>query len=236
MEILIGADPEVFVKQGGVFVSGHTLIPGTKRDPFMVPKGAVQVDGVALEFNIFPAESEDEFVGNVTTVMSILGMMIPDDHEIVISPTAHFDPGYFNDLPQEPKLLGCEPDYDAYTGKINPKPQTDRPMRTGAGHIHIGWTAGRQADDPGHFETCREVVRALDSTLFPMSMEWDSDEERRELYGKMGSFRPKHFGVEYRPLSNAWLRDEALMRKVYSTTVDVVRGYFTMREEMTRAA
>ena len=52
MNILIGADPELFVKKDGVVVSGHDLIQGTKADPFPVQDGAVQVDGMALEFNI----------------------------------------------------------------------------------------------------------------------------------------------------------------------------------------
>ena len=49
----IGADPEVFVADSltNTFVSAHDLVPGTKLEPFAVNKGAVQVDGMALEFN-----------------------------------------------------------------------------------------------------------------------------------------------------------------------------------------
>ena len=51
-KILVGCDPEIFVKQAGVFKSAHGLVVGDKKDPQKVNKGAVQVDGMALEFNI----------------------------------------------------------------------------------------------------------------------------------------------------------------------------------------
>lgn len=53
----IGADPEVFVGREGQFFSAHGLVPGNKRRPHKVDRGAVQVDGMALEFNIDPASS-----------------------------------------------------------------------------------------------------------------------------------------------------------------------------------
>ena len=55
--ILIGCDPEVFVKQNGVFRSAHGLIRGDKKNPQKIRSGAVQVDGMALEFNIDPART-----------------------------------------------------------------------------------------------------------------------------------------------------------------------------------
>ena len=67
-EILIGCDPEVFVKKDGLFKSAHGLIKGDKKNPFKIRSGAVQVDGMALEFNIDPAHNEDEFVFLVNDV------------------------------------------------------------------------------------------------------------------------------------------------------------------------
>ena len=56
-KILVGCDPEVFVKQNGVFKSAFGLIKGDKKNPQKIRNGAVQVDGMALEFNIDPAAS-----------------------------------------------------------------------------------------------------------------------------------------------------------------------------------
>lgn len=55
MSYLVGADPELFVSKAGVILSAFGLVGGTKKVPQKVERGAVQVDGMALEFNIDPA-------------------------------------------------------------------------------------------------------------------------------------------------------------------------------------
>jgi len=95
--LTVGADPEVFVKQGGKFVSAHGLVQGTKEEPFVVDKGAVQVDGMALEFNIDPAKNAKEFSDNIRVVMDILDGMVPD-HELVPTPTATFGKKYMTTM------------------------------------------------------------------------------------------------------------------------------------------
>jgi hypothetical protein len=59
----------------------------------------------------------------------------------------------------------------------------------------------------------------MDFYLGLPSLAYDSDQERREMYGKAGCCRYKPYGTEYRTLSNAWLKSEALMRWVYRNTV-----------------
>ena len=49
MQILLGTDPEVFMKQHGKFISAHGMVEGDKENPYLVKDGAVQVDGMALE-------------------------------------------------------------------------------------------------------------------------------------------------------------------------------------------
>ena len=151
MQIKIGCDPEIFVKKNGRFRSAHGLIPGTKKEPFRVAKGAVQVDGMALEFNIDPASSEDEFVDNIQTVMGELRAMVPG-YELAVVPTAVFHGNHFRCQPEEALELGCEPDFNAYTGNENEKPDNKRPMRTASGHIHLGFTEDQDPKDPEHFQ------------------------------------------------------------------------------------
>jgi len=220
--ILIRTDPEVFVKdKNGVFFSGHDLIPGTKRSPYRVPKGAIQVDGVALEFNTDPASTKEEFCENISTVMGEMERIYKEvrpDLEIAIEPTATFDPDYFFKLPKEALLLGCEPDFSAYTGKPNKKPKTTEPFRTGSGHIHIGFGKFSSRSDE-HMDTCCRLVRQLDSVLFLSSLLWDDDQKRRELYGKIGAFRPKSYGLEYRPMSNRYLSRRLIQEFVFEAAV-----------------
>lgn len=217
MQLLIGADPEVFVQQYGKFVSGFGLIEGTKQNPFKVDKGAVQVDGMALEFNIDPAASEGEFVHNVQHVMEQLALMVPK-HNLVIVPVAHFGKKVFSEQPEEALELGCDPDFNAYTGNVNPKPNGNKPFRTAAGHIHIGWTKDMDVEDPGHIEACQMLTRQLDYFLGIPSVLFDSNKQRRDMYGKAGCYRVKPYGVEYRVLSNAWLKSPERISWVYKTT------------------
>lgn len=213
-KILIGCDPEVFVKKDGLFKSAHGLIRGDKANPFPVRRGAVQVDGMALEFNIDPAATEDEFCINVQDVFDQMKLMVPD-YEVVATPVAHFEAAYLKDQPPAALELGCDPDYNAWTTEANERPDGDRPMRTASGHIHIGWTNGEDVQDFNHMNRGQMVAKQMDFYLGLPSLMYDGDKERREMYGKAGACRYKPYGVEYRTLSNKWLNSEQLMRWVF---------------------
>jgi hypothetical protein len=217
LRILIGADPEVFVKNDkNIFVSGHGLIPGTKKEPFKVPLGAVQVDGMALEFNTQPAGNAEDFVDTVFSVKTHLGNMVKGKgFTIVEEPVAIFDKEVFDSTPPEAKVLGCDPDFNAWTGERNNPPDNLTTMRTAAGHIHIGWGKGFNVEDDCHIEDCRALVKQMDYYLGLYSLWWDEDDKRRAMYGQAGAFRPKPYGVEYRVLSNVWLRDREITRWIW---------------------
>lgn len=230
--ILIGTDPELFIRSGGKFISSHDLMPGTKVNPYPVDCGAVQVDGVAAEFNIIPASTFDEYLHNIKSVRQQMLDMIrhgAPDAELVAVPTAYFDPEYFESLPEETKLLGCTPDYDAYTGEPNCPPHTDEPFRTGSGHQHIGWTMGEDVEDPNHFGLCCELVKELDRVVYPLTRTYDFDDKRRTLYGAPGSFRPKHYGVEYRAISNAFLQSDDTIELIYRAVRETAEGFLSTR-------
>lgn len=234
MKITIGADPEIFVhdRRKNHYISAHDLIPGTKKNPYGIKYGAVQVDGVALEYNIEPASSPAQFTAYNMAVLRTLNHMVQQKnnaYSLIFKPTIHFPVEYFEkEIPADAKVLGCDPDYNAYTGEINHPPSTKKPMRTGSGHIHIGWTENADPLSPAHFFDCISVVKQLDHTLGFLSSVWDEDTERQELYGKMGTFRPKPYGVEYRVLSNAWLRYPRLYPWIFNTVktslADLERG------------
>lgn len=223
----IGADPEVFAfsKTTKTAISAHDLVPGTKDVPHKVQDGAVQVDGVALEFNINPASSADEFVRNINSVYGQMRQMATEknpDVDFVLKPWVQFEKKVFDNVPAFNKQLGCEPDYNAYTGLENLLRQPAEGFRTTAGHLHIGWTDGEDTTDPDHFGRCIDAVKALDCTLGDQVVELRLDPEnwrRQQLYGARGAFRPKPYGFEYRVLSNFWLRSEAMTRWVYDRTL-----------------
>ena len=219
LNILVGADPEIFMMKGGKFVSAHGAVPGDKKNPHKVDKGAVQVDGMALEFNIDPAKNEQEFITNLTTVMATLKDMVPG-YDLNAVPVADFDEAVMLAQPQEALELGCEPDFNAWeNGAVNPRPDGKVNFRTGAGHVHIGWGNDFDIGDPNHLEACCMVVKQLDYYLGLGSLLYEPDNRRRTMYGAAGAFRPKSYGVEYRVLSNAWLKDEKLMSWVYRNNI-----------------
>lgn len=221
MKVTVGADPEVFLGKNGVFVSAHNLVPGTKAEPHHIFKGAVQVDGMAAEFNIDPAENEDEFMFNLDVVLGQLKEIVPD-YDFLQQASVSFNEEFMAEIPFYALELGCEPDYNAYTGEVNTKPDGKTLKRTAGGHIHIG---GFESDNPFesfHYSQMRNIIRALDQTVGVASLIWDKDDERRSLYGQAGAFRPKTYGVEYRTLSNAWIFSKPLQKYVFRTVQSAV--------------
>ena len=221
MHITVGCDPELFVTQNGKFRSAHGLIPGTKEAPFRVKNGAVQVDGMALEYNIDPVDNADDFVRFNQSVMEQMRAMVPD-YDFAIVPSCKFNGNHFRAQPDEAKELGCQPDYNAYTGVANPRPDNKTTMRTASGHVHIGFIDDADPNSDEHMVRCATLIKQLDCYLGLPSLLFDNDVRRRRMYGAAGAFRPKPYGVEYRVLSNAWLLNENRMRFVFNQTVRAV--------------
>lgn len=217
--LTIGCDPEIFLTKDGKAISAHGLIKGTKYEPFNVDRGAVQVDGTALEFNIQPANTVDIFCFSIKSVMASLRSMVPE-YNFDFNSSRTYPKDYFDSLPKEAKELGCEPDYNAWTMSINPSPDPRSTFRTIAGHVHLGWLA-EPADEEEHFYDCIEFVKQLDYCIGVPSIiidNSDTSRERRKLYGKAGSFRPRpNYGLEYRVLSPFWLTSEERMRWLFGS-------------------
>lgn len=219
-DFLLGADPEVFIRgttAGKPWVSAEGLLPGTKKDPHPVAGGAVQVDGMAAEYNIDPAKSEQEFVDLNNQVLIQLSKMVPD-FELVNRPCVTFSKKVWDGVPDLSKEMGCDPDMDAYTNALNIQPEPDVDYRTAAGHIHLGWITGMDVEDLSHQDACNMMAKELDIYL-GMPFAWLDNSEaarkRRKLYGKAGAYRIKSYGMEYRVLSNFWVGNEQLTRWVY---------------------
>lgn len=219
IQFTLGADPEVFVKYKGKGVSVfETGLPGNKKEPFKTAAGALQQDGFAAEFNIDPTPAPDfnRFNQNIVKTLADLRENLNKSgktYNLAIQPVMDFDPDYMAAQPEHVKELGCDPDFCAYTLEANPRPEGDRPFRSGAGHIHFGWGADIPVDNEEHLEICAGFVKMLDATVGLFMTFIDREPRRRELYGKAGAFRPKPYGVEYRTPSNAWIttRDRRLM-------------------------
>lgn len=231
MNFTIGADPELFIGKGDKPRSAFGLIEGDKINPQKVNYGAVQVDGMALEFNIDPANNQEEFKHNINEVMkTMLGMI--KGYNIINTCSVKFHPNHFNHQPYEAMMLGCDPDYNGYSLKVNPTPKPigkNRTLRTAGGHVHIGWDKINK-NPSVHFNQAAQLARYMDQEVGVYSILWDGDSERRQLYGKAGAFRSKPYGMEYRSMSNKWIFNEKLIEVVFDFTIDAINKMFENKD------
>lgn len=214
MSFYIGADPEAFVGNENGVRSIIGLIGGTKNAPRPLPCGpgfAVQEDNVALEYNIPASPSKELFVSNITTAMDFLGKVLNDRYNLqFVKESAVSFP---LDQLRHPaaRVFGCDPDFNAWTGKMNSKPKAeDKNLRSCGGHVHIG-----VVDTPYANLSPEEIIKACDLHLGIGSVILDKGMLRKQLYGKAGAYRKKDYGPEYRTLSNFWIFDKTLMEWVY---------------------
>jgi len=234
----IGADPEVFVRDRKTrrFVGAMGVVSGTKAQPSVLPIGYCfgQVDGMALEFNIPPSTRVVDFVEAIADGKKGL-RWASDSHNlaVVVRSTVEFDAEEWERAPEENKRLGCDPDYCAWDGvHINAPPNPNVTFRSGAGHVAIGW-GNRFSITEDYKQVCGALAREMDALLGVSSLLWDQDTKRRELYGKAGAFRPKKFGVEYRTLSNSWVRNRTLSWYVAKQTFKVCKNMMDMQLQQT---
>ena len=211
----LGCDPEAFlVDIFGSLRSSIGLIGGSKSLPLALPIGdgyAVQEDNVALEFNIPPASNADEFINSINKTLGFLGGVVKDNYGLSIG---RMSAASFPDAElQDPaaKEFGCDPDYNAWTGKRNPRPKaSDANLRSCGGHVHIGFD---KTAAPIH-----KVIQMMDLHCGVPSVLMDQGELRKQLYGKAGAYRDKSYGGEYRTMSNFWIFDDKLIKWVWGNT------------------
>lgn len=216
MTILIGCDPEVFLKDSdNTIISSIGLIGAGKDKPLVVEDGAVLEDNVLAEINIIPAQTSGQFISRISKVLKQLTDITHKDIEIKTSHNFTRE-----ELLKDEKALefGCDRDMNVYTGDYNPKPNPFTTLRTAGGHIHVG---AEGIDLP-------RLVRTMDLYLGVPSVLMDNDKERRQVYGTAGCYRPKDYGLEYRVLSNFWLRTPELMQWAYDQSIKAVNDHKTV--------
>lgn len=221
----IGTDTEVFLQdEKGRLVPAVGLVGGTKQKPRPLDDSgtAVQEDNVMLEFNTIPAQNAEEWLGNVNhALVLIIDEMKKKKMTLNYSPSVVFDDNQLKSA--QARHMGCDPDYSAWTLSENPtqSAKSMRNVRTAGGHIHVSFHYRGKLPDRVHFVN---LIRMMDLTLGVPSVILDNDDRRRSFYGVAGAHRVKHEDrVEYRTLSNFWLRNDSLKRWVYNNTVHAVR-------------
>ena len=227
----IGTDPEFFLKKGDELVSSQSAkIQGTKHEPVTLKcGGTIQRDNVAVEFATVPAKDGNDFVKKVKDCLIDTYNMLPEGHDLIVEPSATFDSVHLKD--PEAQEFGCDPDFNAYTVAMNEKPWCgDSGFRSCGAHIHVGCLGDDGKAIKGlefllKFDGKIIAIKSMDLYHGTISTVLDNSNaavKRRELYGKAGAHRPTDYGVEYRVLSNYWMKSPELVMLMDSLTRDAM--------------
>jgi hypothetical protein len=227
-QFTIGADPELFLEDinKDQLVSSVGIIEGTKDEPEYLKDGTfVMKDNVAIEFGMKPCWTEEEWLDVLADSYTQLNNHLPEHLRLVCLASAEFPETELQT--EEACQFGCDPDYNAWTKKRNKPPKaTQTNFRSCGGHVHVGHINGSTThfllEKMGKINT----VRMMDAFLGVPSIILDNNpasQQRRQLYGKAGCHRETDYGVEYRTLSNFWLKSPAMQKYIYRATADVLR-------------
>lgn len=227
----IGSDIECFLRNSSdQIVNAASHIKYSKESPYTRENIKIYYDNVLAEFNIPPCESGKEFVINITNGLYLLRKLVVP-HKLDFTASSIINEDVLNE--KNMRQNTCVDEYDAYSLSVNN--QIDNFMktskfRTSGGHIHIG------SDDKNN-NLLDPIVKPLyiymlDLFLGITSVLLDKDMtqiNRRTIFGKAGSYRPKSYGLEYRVLSSWWVSKPEYVALIFNLVEFV---YYEMQEKL----
>lgn len=220
-----GTDPECFVMDtSGKIGSVAGMLGCNKWSQKDLGNGIyLQEDNVLVEYATKPSESFEHFDGIIQLGLDCCAKEL-DKVNLGLAPgiSSHiFTMDELNSFHKSAFEFGCEPDYNALTGMMNPKPKAaDAGLRTAGGHIHLGYA--HLLDGMGLEESQTITGVMCDYYMGLTSLLMDSDDRRRELYGKAGAIRKKDYGIEYRTLSNFWVFNKSTRQFMWEQSNKVI--------------
>jgi hypothetical protein len=219
-----GTDIEMFLckEEDNKVVSAVGIINGTKEKPVIMPNGAsLHYDNVLAEFATPICNGKREWLNNCNTSFKLADGALPSGYYLSTTLASTFVPEEELQT-EEAKQIGCSRDYNAYSLKANTPPSIEGlKLRSAGAHIHIGHLCLQNDMDKQI-----GIVRVMDALHGLISIELDDNDgsqRRKELYGKAGTYRPTAYGIEYRTLSNYWLKDERLQELMWLLSRDALQ-------------
>lgn len=221
----IGSDPELFIfnTKTNKVASAIDKIPGTKAEPYKegLPEGfGLQTDNVLAEFNIPPVQSENSFVECIEFMKNVIRDKVKEINEkfdIACQASAKVPSREL--LHPQAREFGCDPDYCIYKEGPNEVTAATRSTLRSAGfHLHVGY-------EGNNIDTSLAMLRYVDAIVGLPSIIYDTDTERRKLYGKAGCFRLQPHGFEYRTLSSYWIGTESRLRFIWKQLMYAIHSF-----------
>lgn len=221
---VLGMDPEFFFFDNKRrVVESHMVLGGNK---LKVSSGDVDSDGVQAELHIksdYITSCRANLSNYIQTIMKRLSdhLRRMEGIQVGVVNSVLIPPGQFSKMLPESKRLGCLPSYNIYGFKPLGVDGEKYRRRSGGGHIHISLTNAARRVRDGHgkpTEHAIELVKLLDFIVGNTCVLVDRDPAnalRRRVYGRAGEFRLPRWGLEYRTLSNFWLKHYQLFSMAF---------------------
>ncbi len=211
-----GTDPELFLSVGDRIIGSERVIPAAGLRNM---NSKVVRDGVQIELHPNCNGSIQYLGQNIAEAFRQLSTHLESHSGVRMNFTQVVDvePDELAALTESSRQLGCQPSLNWY-GIAPLETQGKLVPRSAGGHIHMGlaspiytqWTNAPAA----RRDHRRSLIPLLDIFVGNTGVLLDRDAraaERRVYYGRAGEFRLPEHGVEYRTLSNWWLRSFPLM-------------------------
>lgn len=197
-------------------------------------------DGAAIEAQMSPTNSISTFSRNITQAISALRIRLqPLSLMVYHDVVGYFDVNtYWKTRGEDFRMcviFGCDPDqtperyylqgFEEFEDKVV-LDVSEHTFRYGGGHLHIqapennpdfyfkNWEIASMVFD--FFIGLRNVMLSRDTRSI------DLEKKRLEYYGKPGRIRLQEYpkgmaGIEYRPMSNYWLRNPTFIKNILTT-------------------
>lgn len=222
-KLTFGADPELFLSKDGEIIGAEKVIPKhglqlvneetgeEEGDPIVI------IDGVQAELNPTASSCRESFSYSIKACFEALHTSLQNTGaKAEFKQTIEVSKNELKSLAAENQVFGCSPSNNAYEESKITVEAKEYPYRSAGGHIHFGENYIQLVE---LYKTPEDVIKILDIVLGNTCVLLDRDPgniERRKVYGRAGEFRtPKH-GLEYRTLSNFWLKHYVLTSFVLS--------------------
>jgi len=227
----LGGDPEFFIEDAkGTILNADRFFPGKENPVLIAAKGEMKsklfFDGIQGE--IAPAHSacREYLTNNIWQCFNRIYNSIPEDHKMVLVPSAKINKKIIENADPEARIFGCMPDFNAYTLSVNTTEMdaSTHPYRYAGGHMHFGISSPYQKKGMPEFDLAKReeghirAVKFMDLLVSIPTLILDNgpgSKLRRDKYGKAGCFRPTPYGIEYRTPSCWWLKSPMLASLVY---------------------
>lgn len=218
--VTLGCDPEFFFKNAKGIVGAESVLPEHGLIAGAYAGSKFIIDGVQAELNPSPYSCRELLANEIgRCFVSLKECMDSVGVTLDMSQTVTVKKKSFAGLSDKSKRFGCSGSKNAYKSeeesKIKVNPMVYR-KRSAGGHLHLGKTDNKSINNA--LDNPKRLVPILDILLGNTCVLIDRDEgniERRKSYGRAGEYRTPVHGIEYRTLSNFWLRNYQLMSFVF---------------------